>query len=92
MLLFIEKVRQAMDEPMKVNSFYRCVAHNQNVGGTKDGAHTHGLAIDVATPDRLYRDRLVAIAIKCGVKGIGVYGTFVHLDLKDRGLDRIARW
>lgn len=57
-----------------------------------------GLAVDISIlgadnkPDDHKRGRLVAAAIKCGAKGIGIAKTFVHLDIKERANGPLAMW
>ena len=41
-------IRDELGVPVKVNSGYRCVEHNANVGGVKDSFHTFGLAADLS--------------------------------------------
>ena len=42
----LEKFREYLGVPFKVNSWYRCETLNDMVGGSDTSAHKHGLAID----------------------------------------------
>ncbi len=75
---------------VRVNSGYRCPAHNKEVGGVPDSQHPLGKAADVsslfATPQDIAN---AAERIKCFRDGgVGLYSKFVHLD--NRG--HKARW
>ena len=41
-------IREAMGEPVHVNSGYRCKTHNARVGGVNNSYHTQGLAADLS--------------------------------------------
>ena len=85
-LLRLQAVRDAFAYPMHVNSAYRCSAFNMRISKTgANGPHTTGRAIDigVAGKDAL---RLVALALKHGMTGIGLSqkgdytSRFLHMD------------
>lgn len=42
-----DKVRDHFDNPLQVNSFYRCPALNTAIGGSKTSDHMRGFSIDV---------------------------------------------
>lgn len=42
----LEKFREYLEVPFKINSWYRCEVLNDMVGGSETSAHKHGLAID----------------------------------------------
>ena len=69
-----------------VTSGYRDPAHNKRVGGAKDSAHTRANAVDVTfSGDEVKTLKLVEIASKAGIGGIGVYKPgVVHLDTENR--------
>ena len=45
---FLELFRKAWGEPVRVNSGFRCGAHNAEVGGAKESRHLVGCAADIA--------------------------------------------
>lgn len=85
-------LRMSFGQPMKVNSCCRTLEHNRRVGGSTRSFHlTEGnplcsggtCAIDIAVPDDSYRYLLMDRAIRSGWS-VGVYRTFLHLDLRQR--------
>ena len=89
-LIFIEKVRRHYDAPMKITSAFRCEKHNDKVGGAKNSAHLSGLACDVAITDSQTRLKLIRSAVACGVKGLGLHKSFLHLDITARPTGDVA--
>jgi uncharacterized protein YcbK (DUF882 family) len=69
---------------MIVVSGYRCERYNHKVGGVPNSYHTQGLAADIAVADSNERFRLVQAALACGIRRIGIYRTFVHLDIGNK--------
>jgi uncharacterized protein YcbK (DUF882 family) len=82
-LEILNKIREELGQAMKVNSACRCEKHNKEVGGKPNSQHLLGKAIDIHCPDANYKYRLAQLAFKYGVKGVGVYDTFMHLDYRD---------
>lgn len=74
----LELVRTILNEPIIVNSGYRCNIHNKNVGGVVNSLHTKGQAVDVRAGNM---EELKRISEKIFVNGgIGYYKNFIHLD------------
>ena len=48
LVLWLDLFRAAWGAPVKINSGFRCPAHNAEVGGTKKGRHLLGCAADIA--------------------------------------------
>ena len=42
-----EPLREAIDAPIKINSFYRCEELNKAIGGSSKSQHCQGRAIDI---------------------------------------------
>ena len=87
LLLKLEELRTALgDKPMIINSGYRCITHNANVGGIKTSEHLKGNAADIRvvglSPDEVHK---VADTM---FNGVGKYNTFTHVDV---GVNRY-RW
>ncbi len=78
----LEALRAIVGKPLRVNSGYRCRAHNVLVGGAPYSQHKK-LAVDLALgthhPLSLYKS-----AIDLGFLGIGLGGTFIHLDMRNK--------
>jgi len=94
----LEELRAALrrkykgrDIKLVVNSGYRCVKHNEEVGGNPNSFHLQGMAADVVPVGCTIKE-LVDQAESMRVfseGGIGIYDTFVHLDTRYNGP---ARW
>lgn len=84
-------VREEFGRPLKVNSGYRSPEHNEKVGGAKNSMHVLGQAADIAPlqKDMKHIADLWRIAKKLNPSGgVGLYDTFVHLDVRGYA----ARW
>jgi hypothetical protein len=81
MIEFLQDVRDRFRFAMKINSAVRCREHNKDVGGTRNSAHLHGLAVDVRITSNVLRARLVRCALESGCRRIGIGKTYVHLDI-----------
>ncbi len=80
---FMKKLNKARDmagKGWKVNSAYRCAAHNKAVGGVAGSSHTKGYAADISATSSQKRFEIVSNAMKAGINRIGIGKTFVHLD------------
>tara|TARA_A100001015_G_C14564341_1_gene546635 strand:- start:39 stop:434 length:396 start_codon:yes stop_codon:yes gene_type:complete len=79
---YMEKLQLIRDEygkSMHITSGYRCEAYNDQVSSTgPNGPHTTGRACDVlVSGEDMYR--LISLAIKYNMTGIGIKGTGSHL-------------
>jgi zinc D-Ala-D-Ala carboxypeptidase len=81
---FIQE-KEERECPIHVNSGYRCISHNTEIGGTSDSKHLLGLASDIYSSE-IPVESLIQHAIEFGEFG-GVIGYvsrgFVHLDSRD---------
>lgn len=68
----------------RITSGYRSPTHPSEASKPHPGAHTLGLAADIATPTGADAFTLVRLALDLGFSGIGIKGTgpsrFIHLD------------
>jgi len=80
-----------------ITSGYRDPIYNKKVGGATHSAHITGEAVDFkvsnVSPIKLAAKVLDA-AGKFPIKGMGidVYAGYIHVDIKDRGVNRICYW
>lgn len=85
----LEEFRTELDRPITVNSFrnkhrgYRAHHENAAIGGRAYSYHIQGLAADCSV-DGLSMQEFFDRAKSFGWHGIGVYETFLHLDLRPR--------
>jgi hypothetical protein len=77
----LEELRTNCDFPFQINSGYRTEDHNELINGKKNSAHMLGLAADIHCIDSFQRYTLLKFALLCGFRRIGVYPTFIHLDI-----------
>ena len=89
----LQILRDYVGRPVRINSAYRCVSHNDNVGGSKTSQHIYGKAADITIqslkPIEVYA--IIEDLIDFGVMlqgGLGLYDTFVHYDIRKTR----ARW
>ena len=76
----VDRIRGLCGFPFKINSGYRTIEHNAKVKGEIDSAHLRGLACDIKCTTSYERFEIVSNSLKCGIKRIGIYRNFVHLD------------
>lgn len=76
---FLQKIRTKFNAPITINSGYRCAKHNKAVGGASASYHTKGMAADIVVKG-VEPKEVAKYAESIGVKGIGLYDTFVHID------------
>lgn len=79
----LEKIRKHFGVPVTINSGIRCKTHNANVGGVSASQHLKGTAADISVkgidPAKVaaYAETLLP-----NTGGIGIYKTFVHVDVR----------
>ena len=82
----MDKIREDCGFPILISSGYRCAEHPIEKAKLKQGAHTTGLASDLAVTGEQAL-KVVEIALKHGVRRIGVNqkgsSRFIHLDIAD---------
>jgi Peptidase M15 len=87
----LEQLRELAGKEIVVHDGYRCLAHNQQVGGVSDSEHTLGIAADIAIPGLSLQEMFeLALQVTTFLNGgIGVYDSnFLHLDTRGHQ----ARW
>lgn len=79
----LQKIRDHFNKPITITSGYRTATHNKKVGGTKNSYHLVGMASDIKVTG--INPILVAMyAEKLNAGGIGVYSSFVHVDVRQK--------
>lgn len=74
-----------------IDSGFRCVKHNKEIGGVPDSQHLLGKAADCKSVYQYTGPLMAQYAEKIKVfrkGGIGIYPTFVHVDTRQD----LARW
>jgi uncharacterized protein YcbK (DUF882 family) len=79
----MQALRERLGTPIIITSGYRTPAHNMKVGGSPKSQHLLGKAADIVVKG--YTPEQVAKAAKdVGFRGIGIYNTFTHLDVREK--------
>ncbi|MBK8191075.1 MAG: DUF882 domain-containing protein [Vampirovibrionales bacterium] len=82
----LQLLRDLLGRPIRINSGYRTIAHNQEVGGVQNSQHLSGTAVDIVVPGLMPRDLQLILMNWSG--GMGQYKTYTHLDIRPYR----ARW
>lgn len=77
----LQILRDKIGKPIIINSGYRTKRYNEKVGGSPKSQHMLGKAADIKI-NGLTPDEIAIKAEKIGFGGIGIYKTFVHLDVR----------
>lgn len=85
LVTILQKVRDHFGKAVTINSAYRTPTHNKSVGGVAQSQHTYGTAADIKiagiTPQKIY-DYVDSLMPNSG--GVGLYSTFVHVDVREK--------
>lgn len=79
----LQAIRNHFGKRVYINSGYRCVTHNKRIGGVSGSYHLKGMAADIMV-DGVEPAEVAKYAESIGVKGIGLYPTFVHVDTRPK--------
>ena len=80
-LSMLDEVREMYGKPISINSGYRTVRHNANVGGKANSSHLKGLAVDIACSTSRDRYSLLEALKSVGFNRIGIANSFIHVDI-----------
>lgn len=82
LLVFIlRKIEEHTGREVRVNSAFRSVSYEVANGRKGDSSHCICKAVDIHCYDSLYRYNIVKLALQFGINRIGIYKTFIHLDV-----------
>lgn len=80
MMYKLEAIRVKLgNRPMNVNSGFRSISHNRNVGGASNSQHTYGIAADISVSG-VSTTTVRNAAKSSGFSGIYSEGSFTHMD------------
>jgi len=74
----LDQIRLMIQQPIIVNSAYRCPSHNRAVHGSPTSEHMDGVAFDLSIQN-LDRWVLLGLARQHGATAFGYYRTFIHV-------------
>ena len=77
----LEDIRAATG-PVYITSGRRCESHNTKCGGKPKSQHMLGNAADIRVPGFTPKELAAIIERKFKPAGMGVYSTFVHVDVR----------
>lgn len=84
----LQKLRDLINVPLKIDSGYRCAEKNKEVGGEPSSMHLYGRAADIFAVDGQTAVLLLHAAFQVGFTGFGIerksggHG-FIHVDDRD---------
>ena len=76
----LDEARRIADIPFVINSGFRTVRRNKDVGGKSDSSHLKGLAVDINCTDSRSRYYMITALISAGFTRIGIGDSFIHVD------------
>ena len=79
-LNMLDDARSIANTPFIINSGYRTIEHNSNVGGKSNSSHLRGLAADIKVNDSRTRGLILKALREAGFNRIGIAKTFLHVD------------
>ena len=82
---FLEKLDNLRDYcgfPFVITSGYRSPSHPLEAVKEIPGTHAQGIAADIKMTNSAHRYSLIKAALDHGFTGIGIAGTFIHLDTR----------
>lgn len=80
---YLQQIRDHFGKPLTITSAYRCPTYNARpeVGGASGSRHTKGQACDFCISG-VAPLKIAQYAESIGIKGIGLYDSFVHIDTR----------
>lgn len=75
----------------QINSGWRCIPHNEEVGGKDDSSHLNGTGLDIRSVTSRHRFKTVSALMDVGFTRIGIGRSFIHGD-DDPNKDPAVMW
>lgn len=79
-LAMLDNAREIAGIPFRINSGWRTIEHNQEVGGKPGSSHIVGKAVDIAIRNSRERSIILSALQQAGFNRFGVGKTFIHVD------------
>ena len=83
MAVELQKVRTLLGKPIVINSGWRSVQHNTNIGGASSSQHLTGKAADSRCIGVNTYEYLTYLVRYTNLNGFGIAKTYVHTDTRD---------
>lgn len=94
LIVLFERIRALFNRPIIINSAYRTIKYNKKVKGSPNSQHLYGKALDLQPPTNVtveqFYNTLFNNYLTLGIRGLGKYPTFVHVDIRDS--DKLVTW
>lgn len=81
----LDRMREIYGRPIYLTSVFRSVFYEKSKKRSGCSLHTYGLAADIRCVNGTERYQLINAALAAGFSGIGIYETFLHLDIRESG-------
>ena len=79
----LQKVRTHFGKAVTINSAFRTVSKNKDVGGAAYSQHLYGTAADIVVKGVKPKDVAAYVeTLMPNSGGIGIYSTFTHIDVR----------
>lgn len=82
LITMLEDIRTMVNKAVHINSGRRCEAHNKECGGKPHSQHLLGNAADIHVDGLTPKQLASVIEAQIHPAGMGVYQTFVHVDVR----------
>lgn len=80
----LQNIRSHFGKPVTINSAYRTATHNKREGGATYSQHLYGTAADIVVSGVKPKEvAAFAETLLVGTGGIGIYGGFTHVDVRE---------
>lgn len=81
LITYLQLIRNHFGKAITITSGYRCYTHNKRVGGATNSRHNKGDAADIVVSG-VAPIEVAKFAESIGIKGIGLYSDFAHIDTR----------
>jgi len=84
----LEILREKANQPLHINSGFRCRTHNKAIGGAENSQHCLGMAVEVRTPEGFTDQEFFELCEGLNIdsellfSGIGLYEGRIHVDIR----------
>ena len=79
-LILLNQTRASAGIPFIINSWYRCLKHNTEIGSKPTSSHIKGCAADIKCKDSVSRSKIISALITSGFTRMGIAKNFIHVD------------
>lgn len=81
LLSVLDEIEECTGQDLVINSAYRSQAYEIDKKRNGSSSHCLGKAVDIACYTSGMRYNIVKLALQKGINRIGIYKTFIHLDV-----------